>query len=217
MPASVQVRGGANFHRQLFILMAVRVIEPLSITQLFAYINPMMSHILPPTTDQADIGKYSGLIEAAFAIGTFLTMYQWGRLSDRIGRKPAILSGLTGIAVTTLAFGLSGNFYMAFIARLFGKYFPPFQKICLVAQKALVAVLIQAEHSVGTPRSFELLWERSRRLKPNPGYIREFDAEKAYHARISMILFVPSLRLYSVIWDMSIIVGPVSVSVLYRP
>jgi MFS family permease len=119
-PSSIQSRGRANFHRQLFILMSVRVIEPLSITQLFAYINPMMSHILPPTTDPADIGKYSGLIEAAFATGTFLTMYQWGRLSDRIGRKPAILSGLMGIALTTLAFGLSGNFYMALTARLLG-------------------------------------------------------------------------------------------------
>jgi MFS family permease len=111
----------ATFHRQLAILMVVRVVEPLSITQLFAYINPMMSRILPPETDQSDIGKYSGLIEAAFATGSFLTMYQWGRLSDRIGRKPAIMTGLTGIAMTTLAFGLSGNFYMAIAVRLLGK------------------------------------------------------------------------------------------------
>ena len=177
MPPSVQTRGGSNFHRQLFILMAVRVIEPLSITQLFAYINPMMSHILPPTTDKADIGKYSGLVEAAFATGTFLTMYQWGRLSDRIGRKPAILSGLTGIAVTTLAFGLSGNFYMALIARLLGMWWSRMPESLLVAHYALVLALIQAERFVGTPRSSELLWERSLHQKPNLGYIRESFAE----------------------------------------
>ena len=37
-------------------------------------------------------------------------MLQWGRLSDRIGRKPVILIGLLGTTISMLAFGLSRTF-----------------------------------------------------------------------------------------------------------
>lgn len=100
--------------------MFIRTVEPLSICQLFSYVNPMCEYLLPDT-DKADIGKYSGAIESAFAIGSFLCAYQWGRLSDRIGRRPAILMGLLGIAMSVLTFGTSKNFYVSLAARFFGE------------------------------------------------------------------------------------------------
>lgn len=63
------------------------------------------------------------------------TILQWGRLSgakipifqatllysdrgaDRIGRKPVILLGLSGVALSTLLFGLSRTFWWAVISR----------------------------------------------------------------------------------------------------
>lgn len=112
-------RRTSGFKTQLVTLMFIRTVEPLSICQLFAYVNPMCEYLLPGT-DKADIGKYSGAIESAFAIGSFLAAYQWGRLSDRIGRRPALLMGMLGIAVSALAFGLSKNFYLSLTARFLG-------------------------------------------------------------------------------------------------
>ncbi|KAG7562278.1 hypothetical protein FFLO_02266 [Filobasidium floriforme] len=112
-------RRNAGFRKQLFTLMFIRTVEPLSICQLFAYVNPMTEYLLP-STDKADIGRYSGAIESAFAIGSFLFAFQWGRLSDRIGRRPAILMGMMGIALSVLAFGLSRNFYFSLVARFLG-------------------------------------------------------------------------------------------------
>ena len=113
-------RRNAGFHKQLFTLMFIRTVEPLSICQLFAYVNPMCEWLLPATA-KSDIGKYSGAIESAFSIGSFLFAYQWGRLSDRIGRRPAIMMGMAGSAISVLALGLSKNFYITMAARFFGK------------------------------------------------------------------------------------------------
>ena len=41
----------------------------------------------------------------------------WGRLSDRYGRKPAILFGLLGNAVALIGFGLAKDYLWLFIAR----------------------------------------------------------------------------------------------------
>ena len=41
----------------------------------------------------------------------------WGRLSDRYGRKPAILFGLLGNAVALIGFGLAKDYFSLFIAR----------------------------------------------------------------------------------------------------
>lgn len=40
-----------------------------------------------------------------------MAVMQWSRLSDRIGRKPVILIGLSGLCVSMTCFGLSTTFW----------------------------------------------------------------------------------------------------------
>jgi MFS family permease len=67
--------------------------------------------------DPAKVGYRAGLIEALFTFSQFMTILQWGRLSDRIGRKPVIIFGMAGASVSVLAFGLSKTFIMMVVAR----------------------------------------------------------------------------------------------------
>lgn len=77
---------------------------------------------LLPDVPKSSIGKYSGAIESLFSLSSVCFMYQWGRLSDRIGRKPVILSGLFGVSSTLVRFGLSRNFYWALLARALSEW-----------------------------------------------------------------------------------------------
>jgi DHA1 family tetracycline resistance protein-like MFS transporter len=59
-----------------------------------------------------------GLLNTSFSLMQFLFAPFWGRLSDRIGRRPVILIGLFGSAVSYLLFGLATSLTLLFTARI---------------------------------------------------------------------------------------------------
>jgi MFS transporter, DHA1 family, tetracycline resistance protein len=59
-----------------------------------------------------------GLLTASFALMQLLFAPLWGRLSDRMGRRPVILASLVGTAVAGLIFGLAGALWLLFLARI---------------------------------------------------------------------------------------------------
>jgi multidrug resistance protein len=59
-----------------------------------------------------------GLLNTSFSLMQFLFAPFWGRLSDRIGRRPVILMGLFGSFVSYLLFGLAQSMTLLFAARI---------------------------------------------------------------------------------------------------
>jgi MFS transporter, DHA1 family, tetracycline resistance protein len=59
-----------------------------------------------------------GLLTASFAFMQLLFAPVWGRLSDKVGRRPVILASLVGTAVASLIFGLAGALWLLFLARI---------------------------------------------------------------------------------------------------
>lgn len=102
--------------RQIVVLMITRLAEPISYTVIFPFINQMVEEL--GITDNSDkVGFYSGLVESVFAFVQFFTVYHWATLSDRIGRKPVILLGLSGVCISISLFGLAENFWTMIIFR----------------------------------------------------------------------------------------------------
>jgi MFS family permease len=54
---------------------------------------------------------------AVYSLMQFLFAPGWGRVSDRVGRRPVLLLGLFGSAASYLAFGLAGSLPVLFVAR----------------------------------------------------------------------------------------------------
>ena len=54
-----------------------------------------------------------------------VTVLQWNRLSDRVGRKPVLLVGLLGTIVSTTMFGLSRSFWSLTLSYVFGETLSP--------------------------------------------------------------------------------------------
>ncbi|OYU69336.1 MAG: MFS transporter [Alphaproteobacteria bacterium PA2] len=61
-----------------------------------------------------------GLIFGAYSVGAFFGEPFWGRLSDRYGRKPLLISTITGNCLCYLALAFAPNIWVAFLIRLLG-------------------------------------------------------------------------------------------------
>ena len=60
-----------------------------------------------------------GLLATSFSLMQFIFAPIWGRLSDRVGRRPIILLGLLGSCLAYLGFGMAGTLTALFAARIF--------------------------------------------------------------------------------------------------
>ena len=83
----------------------------------YAYRMVQSFHI---TNDSSQISIYAGMLITAFAFAEFSTGVVWGRLSDRFGRKPILIMGLIGTAMSMLLFGFAKSLPAAIIARALG-------------------------------------------------------------------------------------------------
>ncbi len=60
----------------------------------------------------------NGLLVASFSFAQFLAAPLWGRLSDRIGRRPVLLVSVLATAVGFLLMGLADSLVLLFVARI---------------------------------------------------------------------------------------------------
>ncbi|CAI5759004.1 unnamed protein product [Candida verbasci] len=102
---------------QMIVLGTLRLTEPISFSSIFAYLYFMIKSFNIASND-ANISKYSGYLASAFSISQFLTSIQWGKASNKYGRKRIILLGCFGTAISMVILGISTNFYTALLARI---------------------------------------------------------------------------------------------------
>lgn len=65
---------------------------------------------------------YAGILVSAFSLAEALTGMLWGALSDRVGRKPILLSGCFGTMLSLLLVGFAPNFWVALFGRALGGF-----------------------------------------------------------------------------------------------
>ncbi|WP_096274536.1 MFS transporter [Paucisalibacillus globulus] len=61
-----------------------------------------------------------GLLMAVYSLMQFIFAPMWGRVSDRIGRKPVIMIGILGLSLSFFMLALSTELWMLFAARIVG-------------------------------------------------------------------------------------------------
>lgn len=66
-----------------------------SIWMIFSFL-PFMVEFYFPFLSKTELGYRAGILGSAFSAGSLLGNLIWGTVSDRFGRRPALLCGLLG-------------------------------------------------------------------------------------------------------------------------
>ncbi len=104
--------------RQLLMICLVTFVEPVQFGMLFPFVYFMVKDFGIAKEEQ-DLGFYVGLLASSFCVAQLFTSLPWGWVSDRIGRRPVILIGLLGNAVTCSLFGMSKSYTYAVLFFIF--------------------------------------------------------------------------------------------------
>ncbi|QRV75725.1 major facilitator superfamily transporter [Ceratobasidium sp. AG-Ba] len=96
--------------KQLSILMLMGLCEPITFTVIYPFVAELVNKTGVTGGDSEKIGYYAGLIESIFFLTESLFVLQYGRASDRLGRRPVLMFGLFGLALSIFSFGLSKTF-----------------------------------------------------------------------------------------------------------
>lgn len=97
--------------RQLSVLIAVSFVDMLG----FFLILPILPFY---ALDFQATPETIGWLIASFSIAQLVAAPLWGRLSDRIGRRPVLLISLFASSVAFLVFGLANALWLLFVSRL---------------------------------------------------------------------------------------------------
>ncbi|HEX4681338.1 MAG TPA: MFS transporter [Gemmatimonadaceae bacterium] len=63
-------------------------------------------------------GFVVGLLVSSFSVAQLLSAPIWGRFSDRYGRRPALIVGMTASAIAYVVFAYSNSLWLLFLSRL---------------------------------------------------------------------------------------------------
>jgi MFS transporter, DHA1 family, tetracycline resistance protein len=98
-----------------FIMLTV-LIDMVSIGLIIPVLPPLIGTF---TSSQAEQAFWYGAVSIAFGIANFFGSPILGRLSDRYGRRPVLLIGFSGLALSFFVTGLATALWMLLVVRLF--------------------------------------------------------------------------------------------------
>src|SRR5437667_9711499 len=97
--------------RRLMVLIAVATVDMIGGAMVFPLIP---FYALKFNASPATIG----LIIASFFVAQLISAPLWGRVSDRYGRRPALLIGLSTSTAAFFVFGFANSVWLLFACRI---------------------------------------------------------------------------------------------------
>ncbi|MCC3372940.1 MFS transporter [Cohnella sp. REN36] len=89
----------------------------------FGIIIPVLPQMVSEVSPQS-ANWHTGAMLTLYSLASFLLSPVWGSLSEKIGRRPVIMTGVLGFCVSFLLFGLAdGNLTIMYASRLLGGLF----------------------------------------------------------------------------------------------
>jgi MFS family permease len=104
---------------QLWVLLVLQLAEPLTSQVIYPFAPEFVRNVGITHGDESRVGYYVGLLQSIFFATQALTVLLWSRLSDVVGRKPILLTGLFGLSLSMYSFGLSTSYWGALFRHVY--------------------------------------------------------------------------------------------------
>lgn len=106
---------------QLTPLLSVPLSEAINFDLILPFLYQMVEGF-GIAENPKNVSFYASLLFTSFSLCQVMTVMHWGRLSDRLGRRPVLMAGLTGNLISSILLGIAPSFWVALLARSFNGF-----------------------------------------------------------------------------------------------
>src|ERR1044072_2883446 len=107
---------------KLLTLMATACIDMVGVLMIFPllpfYVKKFGENGITIFGAHIGIGIITGFTIASFTVAQLISAPMWGRLSDRVGRRPILLIALTASGIAYLIFGFADSLWLLLLSRV---------------------------------------------------------------------------------------------------
>jgi len=107
---------------KLLTLMATAFIDMVGVLMIFPllpfYVKKFGGNGISIFGAHIGIGIITGFTIASFTVAQLISAPMWGRLSDRLGRRPILLIALTASGIAYLIFGFADSLWLLLLSRI---------------------------------------------------------------------------------------------------
>ena len=114
--ASAEEGGQSGWRRTLWVMWIAQVIAILGFSFVMPFI-PFYVRELGVAGDRA-VALWAGVLASSAGFAMAVVAPLWGRLADRVGRRPMVLRSMLGGAVVLASMGLATNVYQLLVLRV---------------------------------------------------------------------------------------------------
>jgi MFS family permease len=118
----ILIREVRKIPAKLFTLMATAFIDMVGLLMIIPllpfYVKALGENGVQIFGFRLGIGIITAVIVSAFTVAQLLSAPVWGRFSDRVGRRPALIIALAASAVAYLIFGFAHSLFLLFLSRI---------------------------------------------------------------------------------------------------
>ncbi|CAE7039413.1 mfsB [Symbiodinium natans] len=114
---------GRLTRKAMAVLCCISLIDCINFTMLNPYVDELVAHVLDKPPGDPGISIYVSILVGSYALCEVLFSPMWGLLADKFGRRPVLLTGLAGSAVSSVLLGLADSYPTALGARLLDGFF----------------------------------------------------------------------------------------------
>eukprot|EP01038_Epipyxis_sp_PR26KG_P008496 gene8496-11485_t len=105
--------------KQMTCVVLVQICEAMNVNVLFPFLAFMVEDM---GYTNSELGYYAGGLAAAFCGAQFCSSILWGVISDKYGRKSAIVLGTIGVGLGMAIFGTAKTYTQAVLGRFIGGF-----------------------------------------------------------------------------------------------
>lgn len=169
----------------LLAILVTQFAQAIAVNLIFSVLAYMTRFYLGDGVHDSEVSEKAGFLAALYFIGMAISNPVWGRVSERIGRRPCLLVGNVSSIVAAVLIGISTSYSLTCAVRLISGFLNP---ITLTVKTVIAEIDPEKKHTARLMSLLSLSFNLGMIVGPSSGGVLAFPCGTKGHETTTGLL-----------------------------